>query len=577
MSGGELPVVDATPGLPQVPRPVLLVVNEEPALAREVETALRGQFGPQGFDALCVDSATTALDLIRGLRDSGGQLALLLVDQEIASGGTRLVAEGRELFRRARTVLLIPHAEMPAAVEARNAGVLDHWLVKPLQHYEQQLIPIVDDLLGDWRRWADEQARAVRVIGHRDSPDTGVLREFLRRNDIHYEFFDIDQGQAARALLRGAPTDPESLPVALLEGGMQLRRPSPRELANALGLRTHPQDTEYDLTIIGAGPAGLAAAVYGASEGLRTVVIERESPGGQAGTSSKIENYLGFPSGLSGGELAQRALQQSHSFGAEIVRLTEAVALEADGSNRVVRLSEGAELRSRVVLIACGVAYRRLDVPGLDALVGRGVRYGAAMSEAREFEGKHVCIVGGANSAGQAALHFSEYARQVTLLIRGASIEKGMSTYLTDRIAERGNVEVRTGTEVRGVAGEVRLTGLRLGAAGGSGSEAVEADGLFIFIGAVPHTDWLAETVAREEAGFLLAGPDIGTDPASGPGSPADRDPLPLETSLPGVFVAGDVRRGSVKRVASAVGEGAMAVQLIHRYLAEQVPAGARP
>jgi thioredoxin reductase (NADPH) len=577
MSGTELPLVEGTPGLPQVPRPLLLVVNRDAALARAMEIALRREFGPQGYDAICVDSESAALALVRALRDGGRPLAVVIADQAIPGGGAPLLIETRRLFREVRTILLVAHEEMDAAIGAVNEGSLDHFFVKPLLPHEEQLLPTVSDLLGDWQRWADEDASAVRVVGRRDSEDAHALLDFLRRNDVHHRFLDLEQDEGARALLREAP-DSEGLPVVILGDGTRLRRPSAAELADGLGLSTEPQRTEYDLVIVGGGPAGLAAAVYGASEGLSTLVIERHAPGGQAGQSSKIENYLGFPSGLSGSELAQRALKQSRRFEAEIVRLREAVGLERADPMRLVRLSGGGELACASLLIASGITYRRMEVPGLRELVGRGVEYGAAVADARDSEGKEVFIVGGANSAGQAALHLSEHAERVTVLVRGSSLEEGMSKYLVDRIVGSANIEVRTDTEVEGVAGEGRLEALTLRVENGDDPETVRADGLFIFIGAVPHTDWLGDLVARDTAGFVLSGRDAAVAGAvQGTEWPLDRDPFPLETSLPGVFVAGDVRRDSIKRVASACGEGAMAVQLIHRYLAEQSPSGALP
>lgn len=569
MSPGELPMVHDYGQLELSSRPLLLVVQREPALARALEDDLGGRFGPHGFDAVCVDSTDRAMGLITSLAEDRNHLALLLVDQEVGVSGSALIATARELHPQARTVLLIDHDDTDAALDALNRGRLDYFFLKPLREHDEQLLPVVDDLLGEWRRRMTAVSRATHVIGDRASRETLRLREFLRRNDIHHRVLDpVRDREAIRSLLDGAE-EPRDLPAIVLDDGSRLERPSLRELAERLGLQTTPRRSSYDLVIVGGGPAGLAAAVYGASEGLATILVEQHAPGGQAGQSSRIENYLGFPSGLSGSELTQRALRQALRFRAEVVRPCEVTSIGTGTGELVLGLSEGAPVGTRTVLICCGVQYRRLDVEGLDRLIGRGVNYGAGVAEAEEIEGKSVAIVGGANSAGQAALDFARRAGRVTLLVRADSVTTSMSRYLSERIVAHERIEVRTATEVVGVVGEHRLEAVRVT---GGREEAIAADELFIFIGAVPRTTWLPDEIGTDEHGFVLSGRDALADGAGGSWK-LDRDPYPLETTVPGVFVAGDARNGSIKRVASAVGEGAMAVQLIHRFLDEATPA----
>ncbi|MEA2190042.1 MAG: thioredoxin reductase, partial [Solirubrobacteraceae bacterium] len=472
------------------------------------------------------------------------------------------LVQARTIVPDAKRVLLTAYADTDAAIAAINDVALDYYLLKRWDPPEEQLFPVVEDLRTTWESGAALEAGGVRVIGHRFSKDSHDLRDFLARNRVPARWLDVERDGEARELLTVVGVSPDRLPVALLEDGSVLERPTVLELAERLGVTAAPAQEHYDLVIVGGGPAGLGAAVYGASEGLRTVLIEREAPGGQAGQSSRIENYLGFPMGLSGSDLARRATDQARRLGAELLTVQDAVALRVEGAGRIVELSGGASLSANCVLIASGVSYRQYDAPGFAERTGSGIYYGAAMTEARSCSEQHVVIIGAANSAGQAAVHFSGYARLVTMLVRGPSIEKSMSHYLVDQLAALPNVVVRTSTTAVSADGEGdRLRTLRVRGADGAES-AIDVDACFVFIGASPHTDWLAGVVARDERGFILAGPDVRSD-----GWPLPRDPYLLESSVPGVFVAGDVRARSIKRVASAVGEGSMAVSLIHQYL----------
>jgi thioredoxin reductase (NADPH) len=475
--------------------------------------------------------------------------------------GTDYLVKARTIVPDAKRVLLTAYADTEAAIAAINEVALDYYLLKPWDPPEEQLFPVVEDLLTTWESGAALEAGGLRVIGHRFSRESHDLRDFLARNRVPARWLDVERDGEARELLQVAGVGPDRLPVALLEDGSVLERPSVLEIAERLGVSGRPAQDHYDLVIVGGGPAGLAAAVYGASEGLRTVMVEREAPGGQAGQSSRIENYLGFPAGLSGSDLARRATDQARRLGAELLSVQDAVRLRVEGAGRFVELSGGGELSANCVLVASGVAYRQLDTPGFAELKGAGVYYGAAMTEARSCADQHVVIIGGANSAGQAAVYFSGYAGRVTMLVR-SPLEKSMSYYLIEQIAALAKIDVRTGSQALSAEGEDgHLRRLRV--RNGDGSEEVlDADACFVFIGAAPRTDWLDGVVARDERGFILAGPD-----ARRADWPLARDPYLLETSVPGVFVAGDVRARSIKRVASAVGEGSMAVSLVHEYL----------
>jgi thioredoxin reductase (NADPH) len=543
-------------------RPAIVAVDDEPAVLAAVARDLRRRFGER-YRILRAPSGAEALELLRQSHARGDQVALLIADQRMPGmAGTEYLVEARKIFPEAKRVLLTAYADTTAAIAAINDVALDYYLLKPWDPPEEQLFPVVEDLLTTWESGAALLAGGVRVIGHRFSKESHDLRDFLARNRVPARWLDIERDGEARELLRVADVDPGRLPVVLLEDGNVLEQPTVLELAERLGVAGVPASDHYDLVIVGGGPAGLGAAVYGASEGLRTVMIEREAPGGQAGQSSRIENYLGFPMGLSGSDLARRATDQARRLGAELLTVQDAVGLQVEGAGRIVELSGGGCLSASCVLIASGVSYRQYDAPGFAERTGSGIYYGAALTEAKSCSQQHVVIIGAANSAGQAAVHFSGYASQVTMLVRGPSLEKSMSHYLIEQIAGLPNIEVRTRTSAVSADGDGdRLRCLRVRGADGEETD-LECDACFVFIGASPRTDWLADVVKRDERGFILAGPDV-----KGDGWPLARDPHLLETSVPGVFVAGDVRARSIKRVASAVGEGAMAVSLIHQYL----------
>jgi thioredoxin reductase (NADPH) len=561
----ESPTADSEQRDGQSPtrRPAIVAVDDEPAVLAAVSRDLRRGFGER-YRVMRAASGAEGLDLLRQVRARGEQVALLVADQRMPGlSGTDYLVRARELVPEAKRVLLTAYADTEAAIQAINEVSLDYYLLKPWDPPEEQLFPVVEDLLTTWETGAALASGGVRVIGHRFSKDSHDVRDFLARNRVPARWLDVERDAEARELLTVAGVDADRLPVALLEDGSVLERPTTLELAERLGISAQPVRDHYDLVIVGGGPAGLAAAVYGASEGLRTVMVEREAPGGQAGQSSRIENYLGFPQGLSGSDLASRASVQARRLGAELLTVQEAVALRVEGSGRLVQLTGGGTLSSNTVLVASGVSYRQLHAPGFAELTGAGIYYGAAVTEARSCKDQHVVVIGGANSAGQAAVYFSRYADRVTMLVRADSLARSMSHYLIEQLAELPNVEVRTGAQAiaaEGTDGHLRALGIRLA----DGSETVEeADACFVFIGAAPRTDWLDGVVARDERGFILAGPDVRDH-----GWPLPREPYARETSVPGVFVAGDVRTRSIKRVASAVGEGSMAVSLIHEYLA---------
>jgi thioredoxin reductase (NADPH) len=532
-------------------------------MARALERQLNRGFAASGYRAACYDRAEPAIELLQELHDSEQALALAVADQGAPGmSGLDLLRQARRLHPEARTILLCAHDDLAQATDAVNVGLVDHFLIKPFEG-ERDLLPIVSDLLEGWQGTRDRDAEGVRIVGDREAPGAHEIRRFLDRNQIHYSWLTPGT-EAGAALLREVPGPERAhLPVALFPDGVAVGNPTTLELASQLGLATQPAEDHYDLVIVGGGPAGLAAAVYGASEGLSTVIIEREAPGGQAGQSSRIENYLGFHAGLTGNELTRRAIIQARRFGAEIVRPCEVKGIEQSNGDLALPLGDGGVVTAKGVLIATGASYRRLAAPGVAELIGRGIYYGASPRDAQERVGQHLILVGGANSAGQAALNFAEYADRVTMLIRGDSLSKGMSRYLVDRIDEAANIEVLTGTELAAAQGEERLESITLKRDGEIG-DPVAADAVFVYIGAVPRTEEFQGTLPTDDRGFLLTGTDLGGRP---PDWPLRRDPFPLESSLANVLVAGDCRRGSIKRVAAAVGEGSMAVQLMHQCL----------
>jgi len=550
-----------------MPKPIILTIDDEIEVGNAIERDLRKNYGKE-YRIIKTTSGKEALETIRLLKQRNDQIALFLTDQRMPEmEGTEFLEEAMKLYPEARKVLLTAYADTDAAIAAINKLALDYYLMKPWDPPEEKLYPIVTDLLDDWRSINRPPFEGIRVVGNQWASASYQVKNFLARNNIPYLWLDVEQSDEAKRLIDASGKTDLELPCLFLPDGTILQRPENRDIAERVGLRTSADKPFYDLIIVGAGPAGLAAAVYGASEGLHTLVIEQQAPGGQAGMSSRIENYLGFPGGLSGSELARRAVTQARRFGVEILTAQKVVELIADGPSRTAKLADGKELGCRALLIATGVSYRQIEAKGIEKLTGAGVYYGSAMSEGESVKGQDVFIVGGANSAGQAAMYFSRFAKRVAILVRGESLSSSMSKYLIDQIGATDNIEVWTYKEVKETIGTNRLEKLVLWCSDTQSSETVEASALFIFIGAQPHTEWLGNLVARDEHGFILSGPDIPRHSKIPSGSSQDRMPFLLETSLPGVFVAGDARHGSVKRVASAVGEGSMAVMYIHRYL----------
>jgi thioredoxin reductase (NADPH) len=551
---------------PSTRRAAILTVDDDPGVSRAVARDLRRRYGDT-YRIVRAESGSQALDALREMKLRGDVVAIILADYRMPQmSGIEFLEQAMDLYPAARRVLLTAYADTGAAIEAINLVDLDYYLLKPWDPPEEKLYPVIDAQLEGWSRTDYRPVPEIKVVGHRWSARSSEVREFLARNQVPYRWYSSDSPEGQR-LLTAADADAATLPLVVTGEGTPLVAPSDAELAQQVGLATVPSSEFYDLVVIGGGPAGLGAAVYGASEGLRTVLVERTATGGQAGQSSRIENYLGFPDGVSGGQLTERARRQALRFGAEVVTTREAVALEAKGAARTVRFADGAMLAAHTVILATGVAYRRLSAPGLDRLIGCGVFYSSALTEATNCHGQEVFVVGGANSAGQSAVYLSRHARSVTILVRGRSLTNSMSHYLIEQIADIDNITVRTCTEVVEAHGDDHLEGLTLRDNSTETTEFFKAGHLFVFIGAAPQTDWLDGVIERDDRGFVLAGPDLVTDGTRPPGWSLDRPPYHLETSAPGVFVAGDVRAESAKRVASAVGEGAMAVMLVHRYL----------
>jgi len=561
-------------------KPVLLTVDDDPEVLQAVARDLRGEYGDR-FRVLRADSGASALDTLKQLKLRNEAVALFLVDQRMPQmSGVEFIEQAIMLYPDTLRVLLTAYADTNAAIRAINSANIDYYLMKPWEPPEERLYPVLNDLLDDWQANFRSPFEGIRVIGDRWSPYSHQVKDFLARNQVPYQWLDIEQEIEAQRLLSYAECPNRKLPLVLFPNGDGLIQPSNIQIAEKIGLQTIAQKPFYDLVIVGGGPAGLAAAVYGASEGLHTVMIEREAPGGQAGTSSRIENYLGFPVGLSGSDLARRAVTQARRFGVEILTPQEATGIRTQDQYRILSLSDGKEISCHALILALGVSWQRLNIPGVEKLTGAGVYYGAAQTEALACSDEDVYIVGGANSAGQAAMYFSKYARKVTMLVRGESLTKSMSQYLIDQIEATDNIKVQTYSSVIEAKGETSLEELVIKNSITGETQTVPANYLFIFIGALPHTAWLDEVVERDERGFILTGFDLKrvseTQAARNRisenrprGWTLDRDPFLLETNIPGVFAVGDVRSGSVKRVASGVGEGSICVQFVHQYLSK--------
>jgi thioredoxin reductase (NADPH) len=547
-------------------RPVLFTVDDDPSVSRAVARDLRRQYG-QDHRVLRAGSGAEALDALRELKLRGEQVAVLLADYRMPEmNGIEFLESAMDLYPRARRALLTAYADTEAAIAAINLVDVDHYLLKPWDPPEEKLYPVVDAMIDSFLTSGETAVREAKVVGHRWSAPSFEVRDFLARNAVPYRWLSVDEPEGRR-LLDAAQVDQERLPLVVTADGETLVAPTTTEVAAAVGLSTTPATDFYDIVVVGGGPAGLGAAVYGASEGLRTLLVERAATGGQAGQSSRIENYLGFPDGVSGAQLTDRARRQATKFGAEILTARDVTDLRTHGPARAVVFGDGSKVTAHVVIVATGVSYRDLDVPGASVLTGRGVYYGSAFTEAADCVDANVYIVGGANSAGQAAVFFCRVAKTVNLVVRADALERAMSHYLIEQLNAIGNVTVRLETVIDEMHGDGHLEGLTLRNIVTGRCERVDTSHAFVFIGGQPRTDWLADTLVRDARGFLLTGPDLIVDGQRPRGWPLERDPWPLEASIPGVFVAGDVRADSVKRVASAVAEGAMAVTLAHRYL----------
>jgi thioredoxin reductase (NADPH) len=548
-------------------KPVILTVDDDPDVLNAIDRDLRQHFRAD-YRIVKVNSGPEALDIVRQLKQRGANIALFLVDERMPKmTGTQFLMEAITLYPDARKVLLTAYADTETAITAINKIGLDQYLTKPWDPPAERLYPVLDDLLLEWAANVRPPYEGVRVAGTSLSASSFAVKDFLSSNLYPYQWIDLERDTSMRELAEVHSPELARQPIVFLPDGSVLVQPDVRTLAERIGMKLKPQMPFYDLVVIGGGPAGLAGAVYGASEGLRTILVESRAPGGQAGTSSQIENYLGFPSGVSGSELARRAVAQARRFGAEIVAPQEVVEIRRDDPYRVVKLADGSELTAYAVLLSPGMEVRRLDVPGLDRLVGAGVFYGAAMTEAAAVRGQDVMVIGGANSAGQGAMFFSRYARKVTMVLRGGALSAGMSQYLVDRIKSTPNIDVKLNTRVTGVSGEARLSSVTLTDDEKGEVREEPTCGLFIFIGTAPRTGLVADLVQRDPQGFIVTGPDLMVDARRPRGWMLDRDPFMFETSVPGIFAAGDARSGSGKRVASAVGEGSATVRLVHSYL----------
>jgi len=553
-------------------KPILLSVDDDSDVLRAIERDLRSHYGAE-YRVIGSDSPEKALDMLKQLRVRNDSVALLLADQRMPRmNGVEFLQEGMRIFPDAKRALLTAYADTSAAISAINEANINYFFMKPWDPPSEHLFPQLDDLLDDWRASYRPAFEGIRVLGTRWSPRSYEMRDFLARNHVPYQWIDVELSSSdpeTKRILEILGPEANSLPIVLFPDGTKLLESLPGDVAQKVGLRTRAQTDFYDLAIIGGGPAGLAAAVYGASEGLKTVMVEREAPGGQAGMSSRIENYLGFPSGLSGGDLARRAVVQAQRFGVEILAPQEAVGVRTEGPYRIIKLADGSEFSCHALLVATGVQWRRLEAPGVDKLQGAGVYYGGGATEALSCKGEIIYVVGGANSAGQAAMNFARYAEKVVLLVRGDGLASTMSQYLIDQIQQTPNIQIWAHASVAELHGDKRLEEVSILCSDTDKIERVPASSIFIFIGALPRTDWLAGLVERDDRGFILTGPDLIRNGERPKGWVLDRDPFLLETNVPGIFAVGDVRHGSVKRVASGVGEGSVAVQFIHQYLSK--------
>ena len=548
-------------------KPVIWTIDDDPDVLRAVERDLRRQYGDR-YKVISADSGESALDGVKQLKLRNEMVALFLVDQRMPHmSGVEFLEKALQLYPDAKRALLTAYADTDAAIRAINSVQIDHYLMKPWDPPEERLYGVVDDLLDDWQASYHPVFEGVRVVGHRWSPHSNEIRDFLGRNFVPHQWLNVEVDETAKQLLSTTGAGVSSLPMVVFADGSFLASPPIIEIARKLGLKTKAEFPFYDLVIVGAGPAGLGAAVYGAADGLHTLLVEREAPGGQAGRSSRIENYLGFPVGLSGSDLARRAITQARRFGVEILAPQEVKRVRIEGSARILTLDDGAEIGCRALLIATGIAFRKLEVPGLEKLNGAGVYYYAPMSEAFSYQGGNIYIVGGANSAGQAAMYFSKFARQVTMLVRAGCLSATMSQYLENQIAATKNIAVRFNSSVIAVGGTDRCENITILDSKTCSQETVPANALLIYAGAIPRTDWLAGVVERDELGYIVSGQHLLREGRRPAGWTAEREPFYLETSVPGIFVAGDVRHRSAKGVTSGVGEGAMAIKLVHEYL----------
>ena len=548
--------------------PVIVAIDDDQQVLRAVERDLRGRYGST-YRIVAAEDGATALDVVRRLKLRGSAVALFLADQRMPGmTGVEFLAAAREIYPDAKRVLLTAYADTEVAIAAINTIQLDHYLMKPWDPPEEKLFPILDDVLGDWQASFRPPFEGLRVISHRWSARAHEIKDYLSRNQIPYRWLDIETDAEASALAASAEVDAGQLMVVFADG-THLVSPTNAEIAARVGMRTQAALPFYDMVIVGGGPSALAAAVYGASEGLKTLLVEREAPGGQAGTTSRIENYLGFPAGLSGADLARRAVAQASRLGAEVLTPQEVTGVTVEDPYKVVRLADGSQVSCHALVVATGVDYRKLDMPNADRLSGSGIYYGGATTEASFYRGQRVAVQGGGNSAGQAAVYLARFTEHVTLLVRADSLGSGMSAYLVDQIAATPNITVRVNTSVVGIEGGEELEAVEIEEKGADGSERLPVAAMFVFIGQAPRTDWLGDLVERDKAGFVLTGTDLPRVGDHPKGWPLTREPMLLETNVPGIFCAGDVRFNSTKRIASAVGEGAMAVRFVHQHLAD--------